>query len=306
MADRLLREADIALYEAKTTGRNQARIYSADMGERVARRTLISKELSQLLKHDGKDGFGPGQVGCLSVMYQPQVNLVSGEMVGAEALLRWQHPDQDRMRAAEFIQVAEDTGLIIALGQWVLEQACREAANWPENLRVAVNVSGQQLAKGQLVPMVGQALRMTGLPAHRLELEITETALMSKPEEGRSILLDLRQLGVKIALDDFGTGYSSLAYLSTLPVDVVKLDRAFVVAMRYDTKVQTVVASIIQLCQSLGVTTLAEGIEDKHQLDLLLRHGCQLGQGFLYDPALPAAAISTWSIKKALDHVLTV
>jgi diguanylate cyclase (GGDEF)-like protein len=291
----LLREADVALYEAKAAGRDKVLVYSSAMGDRVARRAEMSNELGQLLLGNVlHDGAGD-QAGKLVLHYQPQLALKDLKLVGAEALLRWHHPRRGWVSPVEFIPVAEETGMIVPLGQWVLEQACQDALAWPDELRVAVNVSGRQLSDGQLVWTVQQALAKSGLPAHRLELEITETALMTDPAHAREILMALRQLGVSLALDDFGTGYSSLAYLATLPVDLVKIDRSFVQAMLQDRVVETVVVSIFQLCSNIGVSTLAEGIETPEQAALLRAHGCKFGQGFLYSKARPSQDIGGWS-----------
>jgi EAL domain-containing protein (putative c-di-GMP-specific phosphodiesterase class I) len=247
-----------------------------------------------LLGHALHDHAG-GPAGQLVLHYQPQLILEDLRLVGAEALLRWHHPRRGWVSPVEFIPVAEETGMIVPLGQWVLEQACRDALAWPDELRVAVNVSGRQLGDGQLVSTVQQALAKSGLPAPRLELEITETALMTDPAHAREILMALRRLGVSLALDDFGTGYSSLAYLATLPVDLVKIDRSFVQAMLQDKVVESVVVSIFQLCGNIGVSTLAEGIESPEQADMLRAHGCKLGQGFLYSKARPTQEIGCWS-----------
>jgi diguanylate cyclase (GGDEF)-like protein len=293
-ADTLLREADVALYEAKASGRNKVLTYSKAMGERVARRTEMSKELSQLLGNGGYSGFGPDQAGQLMVHYQPQVELQHQRIIGVEALMRWKHPRHGMVSPVEFIPVAEETGMILALGRWVLEQACRDARQWSDAIRVAVNVSGHQIADGRLVATIQSVLAASGLPARRLELEITETALMADPALARSTLIDLHRIGVTLALDDFGTGYSSLAYLATLPVDLVKIDRSFVCTMLTDRLVETVVTSILQLCSKMGVSTLAEGIESPEQIELLLRHGCAYGQGYLFAQAMPAAAVRSF------------
>jgi diguanylate cyclase (GGDEF)-like protein len=293
--ERLLREADVALYEAKAAGRDKILVYSSAMGDKVARRAEMSNELGQMLLGNVLHEFSGEPAGHLVLHYQPQVVLEDLRLVGAEALLRWHHPRRGWVPPVEFIPVAEETGMIIPLGRWVLEQACRDALAWPEELRVAVNVSGHQLGDGQLVSTVQQALAQSGLPADRLELEITETALMADPAHAREILMALRRLGVSLALDDFGTGYSSLAYLATLPVNLVKIDRSFVQAMLQDRVVETVVVSIFQLCGNIGISTLAEGIESPEQAAMLLGHGCKLGQGFLYSAARPTQDIVSWS-----------
>jgi EAL domain-containing protein (putative c-di-GMP-specific phosphodiesterase class I) len=238
------------------------------------------------------------------MMYQPQIDLQSGELIGAEALIRWRHPSRGWVSPAEFIPVAEDTGQIIDLDCWVLERSCRDAAKWTGNLHVAVNVSGQQFAKTNLLAIVRKALQSSGLRPERLEVEITETTLMRNPGQAQVILAELRQLGVRIALDDFGTGYSSLAYLATLPLDVLKIDRSFVTQMSENNTVDVIVATILNLGETLGLTTLAEGIEMSDQATHLCRHGCRLGQGFLFDGALAATQIAphfyqdTWCVEK--------
>lgn len=298
-AETLLLEADVALYEAKADGGGVMRIYEEAMGARVARRAAFSKELGQLLAHNGYDGFEPGQAGELIMLYQPQIDLRSGEMIGAEALIRWRHPSRGWVSPDAFIPIAEDTGQIIELDRWVLARSCQDAANWSDSLHVAVNVSGQQFAAPGLVSSVNEALRSSGLAPERLEVEITETALMQNPGQAQLILAELRQLGVRIALDDFGTGYSSLAYLATLPVDVLKIDRSFVIQMNENASVDIVVATILKLGHALGLTTLAEGIEITEQATHLLRNGCCLGQGFLYDRALAPNQIKPRNYRSA-------
>jgi diguanylate cyclase (GGDEF)-like protein len=205
-AESLLQEADVALYEAKAVGGGVMRVYEDAMGAKASRHAAFSKEIGQLLAHDGNEGFEPGQAGELLMFYQPQIDLKSGQMVGAEALIRWRHPCRGWISPAEFIPVAEDTGLIVRLGRWVLERSCCDAARWSDDLYVAVNVSGHQFSDPGLVPMVHAVLQKSGLPPGRLELEITETALMDSPSQAHATLAELRQLGVRIALDDFGTG----------------------------------------------------------------------------------------------------
>ena len=227
-ADRLFQNADLALYEAKDGGRNQICVFDAAMRGRMNRRAGVIRDIGLLLA--APDANHP-TAGRLAVHYQPQFSLCDGRLVGAEALLRWRHPRHGWIEPGEFIPIAEETGLIVPLGEWVLRQACAEATGWPASVRLAVNLSAAQLGRDGLEALVQTVLSDSGLPAPRLELEITETALMDDPDRALACVQSLRSLGLGIALDDFGTGYSSLAQLATLPVDTLKIDRSFVAAL---------------------------------------------------------------------------
>ena len=223
--------------------------------------------------------------------YQPLVDLSSGRITGFEALVRWPHPERGMISPAEFIPVAEETGLINGLGGLMLRRACMDAALWPDDVRVAVNLSPLQFRAGNLLSMVMDALKKSGLSAKRLELEITETLLLEKSSQVLATLHALRALGVRISMDDFGTGYSSLSYLRSFPFDKIKIDQSFVRDLGANRDAQAIVRSIISLGKGLGVTITAEGVETEAELSCLRAEGCHEGQGFLFSRARPNAEI---------------
>jgi EAL domain-containing protein (putative c-di-GMP-specific phosphodiesterase class I) len=223
----------------------------------------------------------------LYLVYQPIVDLRTGRLSGAEALLRWQHPTRGLVSPADFIPVAETSGMIVPIGEWVLRQACRDARRWDgipggQRLTVSVNLSGRQFQTSELPSVVPQALLEAGLAAERLTLEMTESVLIDRTDETLALLHELRRLGVRLAIDDFGTGYSSLSYLHRFPVDIVKIDRSFVERLTGEADEKSLVASIIRIGEGMRVTTVAEGIEDAAQLRALQQIGCEHGQGFYF------------------------
>jgi diguanylate cyclase (GGDEF)-like protein len=278
--DRLLKSADLALYRAKEEGRGRFRFFEPEMDARAqARRTL---EL------DLRRAFALRQ---FEVFYQAQMNLHDKQVVGFEALVRWRHPQRGMVSPAAFIPVAEEIGLISQIGEWVLLTACREAANWPGNQRIAVNLSPMQFSTPGLVDTVAAALATSGLPAERLELEITESVLLEDTAATLAILHQLRSLGIRIAMDDFGTGYSSLGYLRSFPFDKVKIDQSFIRDMPTDGDSAAIVKAIIGLGISLGISTTAEGVETEEQLNRLRAEGCTDIQGYLLSKPVPAAEV---------------
>jgi EAL domain-containing protein (putative c-di-GMP-specific phosphodiesterase class I) len=226
------------------------------------------------------------------VHYQPSFDFASGRIGGFEALIRWQHPERGLIPPAEFIPVCEETGLIVQLGEWVLRQACAEAAKWPETLTVAVNLSPVQFKSGDLLQSVIKALAISGLAPRRLELEITETVLFEDSADNFDKLHSLRLLGVRIALDDFGTGYSSLALLRRFPFHKLKIDRSFVAEITDNSECQTITNRIISLAAGLHMETTAEGVETTEQAALLKNYGCTSAQGYLYGKAIPASEVA--------------
>ena len=236
------------------------------------------------------------------VHYQPLVDLAAGKEIGFEALLRWNHPNEGMIPPSAFIPVAESSGLIVPIGAWVLEQSCKLATLLQENLTIAVNISPAQFKSGKLVEVVSGALEKSGLAADRLELEITESCLLEKTSETLQILKDLKELGVSIALDDFGTGYCGLGYLSSFPFDKIKIDQSFVKDVETTRKSAEIFRAVINIGHSLGLVTLAEGIETKEQLEFLRALGCQQGQGFLFSPAIPASEIPAALKLKGNSH----
>jgi diguanylate cyclase (GGDEF)-like protein len=279
--DQLLGNADLALYRAKAGGRNAFCFFNADIEKAALARYRLERELPTALDRNEFELF-----------YQPWITFADGEYSGCEALLRWRHPERGIVGPAEFIAVAEDIGMIGRLGDWVLHRACRDAAGWPQPVKVAVNLSAAQFMTGDLFGTVMEALAASGLPPHRLELEITETLLLDDYEGTLSTLHRLRNCGVSIALDDFGTGYSSLTYLRQFPFDRIKIDQTFVAEMTTRADCAAIVVAVASLGRSLGVDITAEGIELPDQLTLLRAAGCTDGQGYLICRPQPAIRIA--------------
>jgi diguanylate cyclase (GGDEF)-like protein len=277
--ERLLQHADIALYRAKSNGRNRFCFFEPGMDQQRRERRRLKSELRAALA-----------AGQLEVHYQPQIEIGTGGMVGVEALARWRHPERGMVPPAEFVPLAEQTGLIVALGERVLRTACRDAARWP-GLRVSVNVSPVQFKQRDLAWTVAEALAETGLAPERLELEVTEGLLLHDTGEALAMLERLKALGVRIALDDFGTGCSSLSYLRKFPFDKIKIDRSFVFGLADQPDGGAIVRAIVHLGQSLGIQTCAEGVETQDQLVRLRRDGCREAQGYLFGRPGPAAEI---------------
>ncbi|MCG6206643.1 EAL domain-containing protein [Rhodopseudomonas sp. HC1] len=275
-SEKLLMNADMALSRAKKDSRGSFSFFEPGMDARAQARRKIETDLRAALRHD-----------VLRPYYQPLIGLESGRITGCEALVRWPHPERGMISPAEFIPVAEDTGLINAIGAQVLRQACLDAARWPGEVCVAVNLSPLQFRVGNLMATVMDALKQSGLPPRRLELEITETLLLEKSSQVIATLHALRALGVRISMDDFGTGYSSLSYLRSFPFDKIKIDQSFVRGLCDNRDSQAIVRAIISLGMGLGVTITAEGVETEAELSWLRSEGCHEAQGFLFSPARP-------------------
>ena len=278
--DQILKNADLAMYAAKAAGRRTYRFFEPDMEAEVRARRSLEMDLRQALVDGG-----------FEVYYQPCLGLQSNAITGCEALVRWRHPQRGMISPAEFVPLAEDTGLINQLGEWVLTTACKEAAGWPRNIRLAVNVSPIQFRSGTLALKVMAALAESGLAASRLELEITEAVLIRDDEAALAVLHDLRAIGVRIALDDFGTGYSSLSYLQRFPFDKIKIDRCFITDIAEPEGSSCIVRAVVNIAAERHMTTTAEGVETEAQRDLLRELGCSEMQGYLFSAPRPAAEI---------------
>jgi len=283
--DTLLKNADAAMYRAKEHGRNNFQFYTPAMNKRVTERLSLESRLRQALEEDE-----------FALHYQPKVDLRSGEIVGAEALLRWYPGDGSLVSPATFIPLAEETGLIVPIGEWVLYTACAQMKTLQEAglppLRVAVNISARQFAPKPLVTLVRQALDASGLDASMLELELTESLVMQNPEEVIKVLLDLKEMGLRIAIDDFGTGYSSLSYLQRFPVDHLKIDQSFVQDIGADPNDAIIARAVISLGHNLGMSVVAEGVSSAEQLFFLRENGCDEMQGYLFSQPVPVEELT--------------
>ncbi|MDR6626391.1 EAL domain-containing protein [Caulobacter segnis] len=279
--DELLKKADMALYRAKGDGRGAFHFFERAMDEQLQARRALELDLRRAL-----------QDGEFELFYQPLYHLGDERVTGCEALLRWRHPERGMVSPADFIPLAEEIGLIVPLGDWVLRAACAEAARWPEHVRLAVNLSPAQFRDRGLVATVVSALAASGLPAQRLELEITESVLLQDNAANMAMLHDLKALGVRISMDDFGTGYSSLSYLRSFPFDKIKIDQTFVRDILHDSDALAIIKAVLDLGASMGVVTTAEGVETQAQLDALRGQGCAEIQGYFISRPAPAGDIA--------------
>ena len=278
-AEEIIRRADTAHHICKTNARGTFRLFDPGMDDAVADRRKLIADLREAVEHD-----------VFSIDYQPLIDLRTRRIVACEALLRWDHPERGSVPPSEFIPLAEDTGLIVELGARVLLRACVEATSWPDDVRVAVNLSSIQFRNGAVLETVTQALDHSGLRPDRLEVEITETVLLDDNEPNRAVLRRLRALGVRIALDDFGTGYASLGYLQSFPIDKIKIDRSFTQELGRNRSAKAIVKAVISLARALKMTTTSEGVETIEQYTILHRLGCCEAQGYLFSRPLPAKA----------------
>ncbi|NGM49899.1 EAL domain-containing protein [Caulobacter sp. 602-2] len=279
--DELLKKADMALYRAKADGKGTFHFFERAMDEQLQARRALELDLRKALSE-----------GQFELFYQPLFDLEADRVTGCEALLRWFHPERGMVSPGEFIPLAEEIGLIGALGDWVLRAACDEAARWPQHVRLAVNLSPAQFRDRRLAATVVQALAASGLAAERLELEITESVLLQDSASNMAILHDLKALGVRISMDDFGTGYSSLSYLRSFPFDKIKIDQTFVRDILDDADALAIIKAVLDLGASLGITTTAEGVESEEQLHELRRQGCGEIQGYFISRPKPAVEIA--------------
>ncbi len=282
-ADVILQHSDMALYSAKREGRGRYRIYEDAMSKDAQERRLLELDLHVALAEQ-----------TFTLVYQPIVDLETRVIVGLEALARWMHPTRGVVSPAAFVPVLEELNLIHAFGAWSLQRACADAARWPSHIRVAVNVSARQLEADSLYDAVRRALEAAGFPGHRLELEITETALLRDSEAAQKTLQRIHALGVKIALDDFGTGYSSLSHLMHFPLDKVKIDQTFTALSDKEEKAAILIENVARLSRQLGIVVTVEGVETVAQLERMRRLGpIAQGQGYLFSKPLPSAAVET-------------
>jgi diguanylate cyclase (GGDEF)-like protein len=281
-ADELLRDADVAMYQAKNAGKDRVELFSETTRRLIVRRLALEQDLRAALAADE-----------LEVHFQPQVEIATGRVVGAEALARWPHRDEGYVPPLEFVGVAEETGLIVPLGAWVLDEACRRLSAWRAAgvaIPITVNLSTHQLGDPELVERVRASLTRWGIPPSAICLELTESALMGAGEAPLHRLEELKALGLYLAVDDFGTGYSSLGALKRLPVEVLKVDRSFVDGLGTDPDDSAIVAAVLSLAHALGLHVVAEGVESELQASQLTALGCPVAQGFLFSPAVPAEA----------------
>ncbi len=280
-AETILKNAKLALYRAKEDGGNSFRFFEPTMDQALQRRRELEKSLLKALKEEE-----------FELYYQPQVELSDAKIIGYEALLRWNHPEKGMVSPADFIPILEETKMIVEVGEYVLRRACKEALTWANNEKVAVNLSTVQFEHQEVPSMVAKALSDTGLAAERLEIEITESTLMSDTDAALVMLEDLKKLGVNIAMDDFGTGYSSLSYISEFEFDKIKIDRSFVASIQNDERARAIITTIIGLGRALDIMITAEGIETNEQLLLIQAAGCHFGQGYLFGRPVPLSEIT--------------
>jgi diguanylate cyclase (GGDEF)-like protein len=288
-SDEILKSADLALYSAKGGGRGAFRFFEPELDQLMHARRNLEREMREALAN-----------GEFELHYQPFVNAKTGETTGFEALLRWHHPRRGLVLPAEFIPLAEETGFIVPLGEWVLRTACAEAAKWPAHLRIAINLSPAQFRSKELVSVTVSALANSGLMSQRLELEVTETVMMHDSEAVFATLRQLRKLGVRIALDDFGTGYSSLSFLQKFSFDKIKIDRSFVKELSSATEESRLIArAVVRFAVSLGKTTTAEGVETREQLDILRAEACVEVQGYYLGRPMQGSKVAQMVQRKA-------
>jgi diguanylate cyclase (GGDEF)-like protein len=297
-AEELLRDADIAMYRAKWDGKNRYTVFDTDMQDKMQNRMELEMDLREAL---AKDEF--------HLVYQPTFGLSDMRPNGVEALIRWSHPSRGLVQPDAFIPLLEETGLIVEVGAWVLEEACAQAATWRASgypIDIAVNVSGRQLDDDRLIADIEDALAASSLPAAALTIEITETTLMRNTDETARRLAAIKELGVRIAIDDFGTGYSSLAHLQRFPVDALKIDRSFIAGMKENAEGETLIHTLVQLGKALSIETFAEGIEQQRELSLLRDENCDSGQGYLFARPLDVDATEAFFAKWHEDVAPTV
>jgi EAL domain-containing protein (putative c-di-GMP-specific phosphodiesterase class I) len=292
----LLKYADIAMYRAKEQGRNMFQFYAAQMNVHSVERLALESGLRRALERDE-----------LVLHYQPVINIRSGRIVAMEALVRWQHPEKGLIPPDTFIQIAEETGLIVPIGEWVLQTACKTQITWEKSsgrpIRMAVNLSPRQFVIGDLLKAVTRIIYQTGCNASCLELEITESLMMHNRDRAEALIGQLKELGVSVAVDDFGTGYSSLAYLKRFPIDSLKIDRSFIVDIPVDQDNAAITQAIIAMAHNLKLRVIAEGVETLDQFNFLRDHGCDEMQGFYFSRPLTEEQASALLLQTIPDEV---
>lgn len=290
-ADTLMQRADLALYQAKAQGRAQTCFFHPSMTRRMARRREIEGELRLALQRDD-----------LSVFFQPIVDLETGRIKSFEALVRWFHPDKGELKPDEFIPIAEETGIILPLGTWVIEHAARIATHWPNDVTLAVNLSPLQIRAPGAAMAIQNALRQAEFDPRRLEIELTETLLIEDYEATTQFISELSEIGVRFALDDFGTGYSSLSYINNFPFAKIKVDRSFVSGKQLGRRSEAIIRAVAEMGSTLNMEIVAEGLECIEQVEAVRAAGCTLGQGFYFSRALPAHRAATLLAKERDPH----
>ncbi|NJN46929.1 MAG: bifunctional diguanylate cyclase/phosphodiesterase [Candidatus Competibacteraceae bacterium] len=287
--DDLMKNADTAMYHAKAKGRNNYQFYAKELNATAIARLHMENQLHRALEREE-----------FELYYQPQLDILSGRIVAAEALLRWRNPDEDWVPPDQFIPIAEETGLILPIGEWVFRRACKDAKIISQlglDVTIAVNISVIQFQDPKLIEIITQALEHTGLKPQNIEIEVTESTTMHDHEESLALLTRMREMGLRIAIDDFGTGHSSLAYLKRFPVHTLKIDRSFVQHLTVSRQDEAIINSIVALAQNLGLEVVAEGVETPEQLHHLRRQGCEKFQGYLFSRPLPLKKFIALAIK---------
>lgn len=297
-AETLMKHADVAMYHAKENGRNGYQFYSRSIHEKALNRFSIERELKNAIENE-----------LLNVVYQPKFDLKTGEVVGVEALARWNHPDKGAISPVDFIPMAEETGLIVPLGQWILNESTRQIQEWVDrrvgNFSVAVNCSPVQFTRGNMISDIDGALKKSGLNPGLLEVELTENLFLHNIENGIQLLSSIKELGVQIAVDDFGTGFSSLSYLKRLPVDKLKIDQTFVQELHTDKGDAAIVLAIVTLAHNLGLSVVAEGVENEQQLKILRQYNCNEAQGFHFCRPLSSVEFEQWLVNRDVQYAKT-
>jgi predicted signal transduction protein with EAL and GGDEF domain len=291
----LIKNADLALYRAKSDGRATFRFFEAQMDAAAKARRALEIDLRQAVANNQ-----------LELHYQAQIDIFTDEVVGFESLVRWRHPARGLIPPAEFIPLAEETGLIGPIGEWVLNRACTDALSWPNTIKVAVNLSPVQFKNRNIAQFVEQVLKVTGLLPSRLELEITESVLLNDVDDNLVILRKLKSLGIRISMDDFGTGYSCLGSLRSFPFDKIKIDKSFVGDLEQNSDSTAIIHAVLRLGHSLGMATCAEGVESTEQLSFLRSEGCTEAQGYLYSKPQPAGEVRRMLESGALKTAATM